>query len=210
MTKTLETLLIILGTITTIILAFTSYNATIESIRYLFWISLFLTVGIVIYSGISGIKQSRLIEKLNSQVERYKPFKLLASDKIKLKNAIQDLVEFEKRNVEKTPNIHTLTFPGQSTDSAEFQELLKIAIESTGRKVITHHNLGITGTDLNGIPWDGVIVQVNDLKNPPFFGNRIFEILNELNIKTWTKEGSGFGDNDVMIYSNKPSYKKDE
>jgi len=209
MTKILDILLIILGTATTIILAFTSYNATQELFRYLFWISLFSTVGIVIYSGISGIKQRKKIEKLNSQVEKHKPFQLLESDKTKLKHAIHYLVESEKNYVEKIPNIHFLTFPGQSTDAAEFQEILKITIESTGRKVIKHHNLEITGTDLNGIPWDGVIVQVNNFKNPPYFGNGIFKILYELNIKVWTKEGSGYGSNDIVIYSNKPSHEKD-
>lgn len=68
----LDTLLIILGAVTTAILAFVSYNSTKKLFRKLFWLSLFITIGILIYSGIHGIIQSTKINELNEQVDSLK------------------------------------------------------------------------------------------------------------------------------------------
>lgn len=65
----LDTLLIILGAVTTAILAFVSYNSTKKLFRKLFWLSLFITIGILIYSGIHGIIQSTKINELNEQAD---------------------------------------------------------------------------------------------------------------------------------------------
>lgn len=67
----------------------------------------------------------------------------------------------------------------------------------------------VTGTHLDGTPCNGIIVQVNDLKNPQLIGKGIFTILSSLNIKVWSNEGSGYGNNDIVIYSHRPKYNKE-
>ena len=202
----LDILLIVLGTTTTIILAFVSHKADSKLIKYLFWFSLLTTVGIVIYSGISGIKLNTKINDLRTQVQKYKPFHITDNDKDTLTIIIKELVTAESREEKAVPKIHFLTFPGQSADAVEFQEILKSALELTGKKIYSHHNLRVTGTHLDGTPWNGIVIQVNDLKNPPLIAQGIYSILNKLKIKTWSNEGAGYGNNDIVIYSHRPIY----
>jgi len=56
--------MIILGVFTTIILAFTSYNSKNTYWRILFILSIIITIGIIIYSGINNIKSSKELAEL--------------------------------------------------------------------------------------------------------------------------------------------------
>ena len=101
-----------------------------------------------------------------------------------------------------------MTFHGQSADAAEFQEVLKHAFKQAGKETTDHHNLAVTGTHLGGNSWDGVIVQTNDVQHPPIVAKKLFEFLLQTGIKVWSHEGSGYGPNDIVIWSQKPSYVK--
>jgi len=57
----------ILGVFTTIILAFTSYNLKNNFFRIAFSISLVITIGIIIYSGINNIKSSKELSELKDR-----------------------------------------------------------------------------------------------------------------------------------------------
>jgi hypothetical protein len=164
------------------------------------------TGGVIVYSGIDSIRTGRDVKLLKQNVRKYEPFRISENDKETLNRAVKNLV-IEEGEMELTPpNLHFLTFPGQSPDAAAFQEILKHAFEQAGKKIESHHNLEVTGTHLDGTPWDGVIIQVNDSKNPPVLGKGLFALLLHLEIKVWSKEGSGYGTNDIVIYSHRPSY----
>lgn len=57
-------IMIVLGVFTTIILAFTSYNSKNNFFRIAFYISLVITIGIIIYSGVNNIKTSKELSEL--------------------------------------------------------------------------------------------------------------------------------------------------
>lgn len=215
-----EIILIVVGLVTIAILAFASHDSQSQAVRILFWISLFAAGGIIVISGISGIRTgsnlkfmrnslseaTNNVHELEQEIERYKPFRISEQDKAMLYRTARELVAKETTVRSTPPSLHLLTFPGQSADAAEFQEILKNAFEQAGKKTTPHHNLGITGTHIDGTPWDGVIVQVNNLEHPPLLGQGIFALLQRLGINVWSKEGSGLGTNAVVIYSHRPSY----
>jgi len=218
----LDVMLILAGLVTTAILAFATHDSQSRAVRVFFWGSLLATGAIIVYSGISGIRMrldissvnlslsiaTNTVHDLEQQVERYKPFRITEQDKATLTRVAKEIVAAEIRAGGTPPSLHFLTFPGQSADAAEFQEILKNAFKLAGKETVPHHNLGITGTYLDGTPWDGVIVQINDTRHPPLLGQGIFGILNQLGVKVWLKDGSGFGTNTVVIYSHRPSYRR--
>jgi len=57
-------IIIALGVFTTIMLAFTSYNLKNIFFRVAFYVSLVITIGIIIYSGINNIKTSKELSEL--------------------------------------------------------------------------------------------------------------------------------------------------
>ena len=59
--------IIILGVVTTIILAFTSYNSKNKIVYILFYLSLTITIGILIYTGIDNIKNSIELNKIKDR-----------------------------------------------------------------------------------------------------------------------------------------------
>lgn len=62
-------ILIMLGIVTTTALAFTSHDAKSQFQRFLFWGSLLITLGIIVFTGEQGIMQSRKIKGLESNLD---------------------------------------------------------------------------------------------------------------------------------------------
>jgi hypothetical protein len=203
-------ILIIVGLASTVVLALASYHSKSGVVRVLFWTALFAAAAVIVYSGIEGIRSSRDLQVLRQKITGYEPFRISERDKVALYGTAKELVILEKKSGGEPPRLHFLTFPGQSADAAEFQETVKHAFEQAGKKTIDHHNLAITGTKLDGEPWDGVIIQVNDLQHPPVLAERLFTFFLQAGIKVWSKEGSGYGANDVVIWSHRPNYVKKE
>lgn len=202
MKKIFDIVLIVLGCTSTVILVFTSYKSVDLLSRFLFWISFTVSVLIIIYSGINGILQSAIIKNL----AKHKPFQLTEKEKNELKVAIAKLVKKETENVQIKPEIQFLSFSGQTPDAMDFQEFIRSELEANGRKTKNNLNLGLTSAGFDGNPWNGIVINVNDAENPPLLAQELFDILNKLKIKTIGQQSQGYGDNHVVIYSNKPCY----
>lgn len=198
--------LIIIGLVSTIVLAFASHESNSRVVRTAFWICLAAAAVVIIYSGVDSIRISRDLTVLKQDAKKNAPFKISENDVEALNQGVKQLVIEERKAQGNPPNVHFLTFPGQSSDAIEFQEILKHSFEQAGKKTESHHNLAVTGTHLNGSPWDGVIIQVNDPGNPPIIAAGLFKLLVHLRIKVWSHQGSGYGSNDIVIYSQRPSY----
>ena len=65
----LDIALIILGVGTTIALAFTSHESTHGALRIVFWVCLLATLAIIVYTGLSGMMQSRDLADLKRSVD---------------------------------------------------------------------------------------------------------------------------------------------
>lgn len=193
-----------MGCISTITLAFTSYESVNPLYRYVFWVSLVISVLIILYSGINGLTQSALIEKL----AKHRPFQLKESEKLKIKSDIAELITKERENGELIPEIQFLSFSGQSTDAMELQEFIRSELEKNGRKTKNGLNLGLTNAGFDGETWDGFVINVNDAENPPMIAQGLIECLTHMKIKAIGQQSQGYGENHVVIYSNKPSYTK--
>ena len=59
--------IILVGVVTAISLALTSYNSPYKIVRTGFWLSLFLTIGIIIYTGIDNIRNANERQKINDR-----------------------------------------------------------------------------------------------------------------------------------------------
>ena len=199
-------ILIILGIVSTAALAFASYDSDSKHVKRLFYASLVISLGIIVYQGSDGIRKDREITALKRKVTENEPFRIRDEDRKALDNLVGELVARERKTQQILPQLHILSFPGQSPDAAEFQEVLKHALEGAGRHAESHFNMGLSGTHLDGMPWDGIIVQVNDLKNPPLLANGLFAIMKNMHLKVWSKAGSGYGTNDIVLWSHKPTY----
>jgi hypothetical protein len=58
-------IIIVVGLASTVVLAFASYQSKSGAVRVLFWIALLATAGVIVYSGIAGIRSELFIRSYN-------------------------------------------------------------------------------------------------------------------------------------------------
>jgi hypothetical protein len=85
--------LIIVGLMTTIVLAFASHNAKSKAVRVMFWLSLCGTVAIIIISGIGSISTNRKLIELESKT---KPRSLSPAQKESITSDLKAITERQK------------------------------------------------------------------------------------------------------------------
>jgi hypothetical protein len=73
-----DIVLIALGLVTTITLAFASHDSTSRRVRATFWASLVATLGIIIVSGVSGIHASRELAAVQSDMISVRDYSAVA------------------------------------------------------------------------------------------------------------------------------------
>jgi hypothetical protein len=71
-------IVIVVGLASTVVLAFASYQSKSGAVRVLFWIALLSTAGIIIYSGIAGIRSDRDLRLLKRDAGTVRRFEVAA------------------------------------------------------------------------------------------------------------------------------------
>ena len=151
-----------------------------------------------------------LLEQIGKDLAKVVPFRLSEAQRKIIFAQISLAVQTEKNLTNAPPSIHLLKFPGQTDDAAELMDLLQLAFYSAGRKSETHTNLAVKGLKLDGKPWSGVVVSVNDLENPPFVAEAVFKLLTDQGLRVYSREGSGYGQNAVVIWAHRLAYSATE
>jgi hypothetical protein len=71
-------IVIVVGLASTVVLAFASYQSKSGAMRVLFWIALLATAGVIIYSGIAGIRSDRDLRLLKRDAGTVRSFDVAA------------------------------------------------------------------------------------------------------------------------------------
>ena len=147
-----------------------------------------------------------LLDQIGQNLQRALPYQLSDAQRVTLGAQISDIVKQEMSRTQKPPALHFLKFPGQSADASELMDFLQTTFQQAGRKAEIHTNLGVTGITTDGKSWSGVILSMNDLKKPPFVAQTIYQILMKQGLQVHTHEGSGYGENAVVLWAHRLAY----
>jgi hypothetical protein len=71
-------IVIVVGLASTVVLAFASYQSKSGAVRVLFWTALLATAGVIIYSGIEGIRSDRDLRLLKREAGTVRRFDVAA------------------------------------------------------------------------------------------------------------------------------------